>query len=41
METVSAADPAKLSALLRGVQKVRKFVRKTIEAAGVNGNSAK
>ncbi len=33
-----AAQPAKLPALLRGVQRIRKFVRKTMEEAGVNGN---
>ncbi len=37
----AVAQPAKLPALLRGVQRIRKFVRKTMEEAGVNGNSAK
>jgi metallo-beta-lactamase family protein len=37
LETASTADPVKLSAMLRGAQKVRKFVRQTLEAAGGNG----
>jgi metallo-beta-lactamase family protein len=33
-----AAVPARLPALLRGVQRIRKFVRKTMEETGVNDN---
>ncbi|MDT8900556.1 MBL fold metallo-hydrolase RNA specificity domain-containing protein [Anaeroselena agilis] len=41
LETAGAGDPAKLSALLRDAQKVRKYVRKTLEAAGGNGSGSK
>jgi metallo-beta-lactamase family protein len=37
----AVAQPAKLPALLRGVQRIRKFVRRTMEEAGGNGNGAK
>ncbi len=37
LETVTAAEPAKLPALLRGAQKVRKMVRQAMEEAGANG----
>lgn len=41
LESAGAADPAKLSALLRGAQKVRKYVRQTLDAAGANGSGSK
>ncbi len=41
LESASAAGPAKLSAILSGAQKVRKYVRKTLDEAGANGNGGK
>lgn len=41
LESAATADPARLSALLRGAQKVRKYVRKTLDEAGATGNGSK